>query len=74
MKDTRQRLVKMLEGDKEEMNEATRTAAAADFAHVAQEYFETEGSPEFQVKRTKGGYEVAVSFRAVRVKNFSTLK
>ena len=74
MKNTRQRLVKMLEQDKEEMNEATRAAAVRDFAHVAEEYFETDGVPEFQMKRTKGGYEVTVSFRTVRVKNFSTFK
>ena len=74
MKDTRQRLVKMLEQDKEEINEATKAAAVRDFAHVAEEYFETDGTPEFQMKRIKGGYEVTVSFKSVRVKNFSTLK
>ena len=74
MKDTRQRLVTMLEQDKEEINDATKAAAVRDFSHVAAEYFETDGEASFQVKRTKGGYEVTFGFKAVRVKNFSTLK
>ncbi len=73
MRDMRQRLAEMLDKDKEEMNAPSKTAALADFARVANEYFETEGEPKFSVERVKGGYEVNLSFRAVRVKNFSTL-
>ena len=67
------RLEQMLDRDKEEMNEASKQAALADFLRVASEYFEVDGAPTFQIKRGKGGYEVALSFRAVRVKNFSVL-
>lgn len=74
MKSTQQRLAIMLEQDKEEINEATKAAAVRDFSHVAAEYFETDGDASFQMKRTKGGYEVTFTFKAVRVKNFSTLK
>ena len=68
------RLVEMLDKDKAEMNEASKAAAVADFMRVAGEYFETEGEPRFTVERTKGGYQVNLTFRAVRVKNFSTLQ
>lgn len=68
------RLVEMLDKDKAEMNEASKAAAVADFMRVAGEYFEPEGEPRFTVERTKGGYQVSLTFRAVRVKNFSVLQ
>ena len=63
----------MLDRDKEEMNEASRKAALADLERVAGEYFDVDGEAKLTVKRIKGAYEVTLSFRAVRVKNFSVL-
>lgn len=74
MKNPKQRLVNVLEQDKEEINEPTREAAKCEFSQLAEEYFETEGDCRLDVKRVKGGYEVNVSFRAVRIKNFTVLK
>ncbi len=71
---TKQRIERMLEQDKEDMNEASRGAALEGFLHVAEEYFDVEGQPSFSVKKGKGGYEVDLSFRATRVKNFTVLK
>ncbi len=67
------RLEQMLDRDKEEMNEASRKAALADLERVAGEYFDVDGEAKLTVKRIKGAYEVNLSFRAVRVKNFSVL-
>ena len=73
-KESKLRLEQLLEQDKENMNEASRGAALADFVRVAGEYFDVDGNPILQVKRVKGRYEVTLSFRAVRVKNFSVLR
>ena len=70
---TKSRLDKMLTEDREEMNEATREAALADYTRVAKEYFETDGVA-FNMKRLKNGTDVSVTFRAARVKNFTVLK
>ena len=72
-KSSKLRLEQMLSRDKEEMNEASKKSALADFVRVAGEYFDVDGTPSFQVKRAKNGYEVTLSFRAARVKNFSVL-
>lgn len=71
---TKYRISRILDADKEDMNEATRAAAVADFERIAREYFETEGDVVFTVKKEKTGISVAVQFRAVRIKNFTTLK
>lgn len=73
-KESKSRLEQMLERDKEEMNEESRLAALADLERVAGEYFDVDGKPNLTVKRVKGAYEVNLSFRAVRVKNFSVLR
>lgn len=70
---TKQRLNKLLTEDREEMNEATREAALAEFSRVAREYFETQ-HVDMNVKRTKNGTDVNVTFRASRVKNFGVLR
>lgn len=70
---TKQRLKKLLSEDREEMNEATRAAALAEFSRVAREYFETQ-HVDMNMKRGKNGTDVNVTFRASRVKNFGTLK
>ena len=68
------RLAQMLERDKEEMNEASRAAALEELLRVAGEYFDLDGKGTLSVKRIKGRYEVNLTFRAVRVKNFSVLR
>ena len=66
------RLERMLDRDKEEMNEASRNAALSDFLRVGNEYFDAEPGAKLTIKRVKGVYEINFSFRAYRVKNFST--
>lgn len=68
------RLEQILERDKEEMNEASKRAALADLERVAGEYFDLDNGAKLLVKRVKGAYEVNLTFRAVRVKNFSVLQ
>ena len=71
---SRQRLNRMLEADKEEMNEESKRAALRDFARVAAEYFEVDGDVSLRAEQTGHGTQVAVCFHALRVKNFSLLK
>ncbi|MGN0822614.1 MAG: hypothetical protein ACI4NG_02465 [Candidatus Gallimonas sp.] len=68
------RLERMLEADKEDMNDACRRAAARDLERVAEEYFEREGAASLTTERDGKGLKVTFSFRAVRVKNFTSLK
>ncbi len=70
---TKLRLKKMLDDDKEEINDATRAAVLAEFTRIAKEYFETEGVA-LNIKKGKNCTDVAVSFKATRVKNFTVLK
>ena len=70
----RNRIVRILDADKETLNEASRRAATEDFTRVAEEYFETEGPVVLRTERAKGCLEVTVRFRVRRVKNFTTLK
>lgn len=70
----RTRIARMLERDKEEMNPESRAAALADLERVAREYFELDGGPRLEIKRTRHGFDVTLSLRAFRVKNFTTVK
>ena len=70
----KERIVRMLDIGKEDLNEESRRAAIADFTHVAEEYFETESPVTLQTVTEKRGMEVVVRFRVRRVKNFTTLK
>lgn len=70
---TKQRLDQMLNVDREELNEPTRAAVIMEFTRVAREFFETQDIA-LNLKKLKNATEVTVSFRASRVKNFSTLK
>ena len=72
-RESRMRLKQMLDRDKEEMNEASRMAALNELLRVAGEYFDVDGNGILTVKHVKGRYEVNLTFRAVRVKNFSVL-
>lgn len=74
MKTDYRRLKRMIDHDKETLNEATRAAAVADFKRVAEEYFQTDGGFLLTSRETPGGTEVVFTFRAVRVKNFTVLK
>lgn len=71
--DTRNRLKAMLNEEREELNEATRAAAVADFTRIAEEYFDARDL-SLSLKRGKNATDVTVSFRATRAKNFTTLK
>lgn len=71
---TKSRLARMIAEDKGEMNSETEQAALRDFRRVADEYFETEGKLRITVKKEGGSLVTTVTFRAVRVKNFSMLK
>ena len=74
VKSSKSRLEQILDRDKEEMNEASKKAALADLERVAGEYFDLDDNAKLSVKRVKGAYEVNLTFRAVRVKNFSVLQ
>ncbi len=68
------RLERILEADKEDVNEKSRKMALADFLRVANEYFEVEGGLDFHTERSKNGVEVSLRFRATRVKNCISLE
>ena len=70
----RSRLRLILERDKAEINEASRAAAIADFKRVAEEYFETDGGFKLTTRKGKAGEEAVLTFRIVRVKNFTKLQ
>lgn len=72
--DARSRLNKMLETDKEDMNEGSRNAAIRDFTHVAKEYFEPDGDLALNVKRARTHWEITVTFKTQRIKNFTLIK
>ncbi|MDE6058581.1 MAG: hypothetical protein K2G44_00860 [Clostridia bacterium] len=71
---TKTRLTRMLAEDKEGLNPETAQAALLDFQRVANEYFETESKPKMLTQKENGLISVTVTFRAVRVKNFTKLK
>ena len=71
---SKQRISRMLELDKEELNAPSRAAAVKDFGRVALEYFETDAQPVLNVVRDKKGFSVQLTFHASRVKNFTVLK
>ncbi len=71
---TKHRLARMLAEDKEEMNLETEEAAIRDFQRVADESFETESKARMSIKKEGGVISVTLTFRAVRVKNFTRLK
>ncbi len=73
MKHDRARLMKLLERDKAEINEASRRAALEDFKRVANEYFETDGGYLLTMREDKETRELVFTCRIVRVKNFTVL-
>ena len=70
----RRRLDRMLEADKEEMNEESKRAALRDFMRVAGEYFDVDGEVSLRAEQAGEKTRVTVSFCALRIKNFSVLK
>lgn len=73
MRAERDRLLKMIETDREEINEGSSALAQKEFLRVAEEFFETSGGSRLTVK--KEGRELCVTFtvRAKRVKNLTSL-
>ncbi|MCI8344064.1 MAG: hypothetical protein HFE25_06440 [Clostridia bacterium] len=74
MREELRRLNAILEADKEEMNEESKRAALRDFQRIAQEYFDLDGELSLKTERVKQGMQVSLTFRAVRIKNFTALK
>ncbi len=70
----RKRLSQLIEQDREGLNPESRDEALKDFLHVAQEFFELSGEPQFTVIKEKRGFDVTFRFRADRVKNFTSIK
>lgn len=71
---SKERLKKMLEGDKEELSVPTRAAALKEFSRVAEEFFEPVGKVMLDFTHGTDGKEVTVRFSVARVKNFTVLK
>lgn len=69
----RQRIERLLEHGKEEMNGETREAALRDLTRVAAEYFELSSPPVLEIKREKKGFSVHFNLTASRVKNFTSV-
>ena len=74
MREELRRLNAILEADQEEMNEESKRAALRDFQRIAQEYFDLDGELSLKTERVKQGMQVSLTFRAVRIKNFTALK
>lgn len=72
--ENRLRVDRMLDADKEALNEASKKEALKAFARVANEFFETDGNVDMALSQAKRGMEVTVSFHIVRVKNFNLVK
>ncbi len=73
MREEKLRLMRILERDKAEINEASRRAALADFKRVANEYFETDGGFLLTMREEGETRELVFTCRIVRVKNFTVL-
>ena len=56
-----------------DIKSAEQCKIVRDFARVAGEYFELDGGITFSMREEKGASCVSISFRATRVKNFTTL-
>ena len=70
----KERLECILRQDKAVISEACEAAAVRDFAHVAEEYFELDGELAFAVREERGKTAVTITFRVLRVKNFTQLR
>ena len=68
------RLENLLRRDKAVVTEECEAAAVRDFAHVAQEYFDLDGRVSFSLREEKNGAVATLTFRIVRVKNFTVLQ
>ena len=68
------RLEDMLRRDKASITEECEAAAVRDFARVAQEYFDLDGRVSFSLREERGGGTVTLTFRIIRVKNFTVLQ
>lgn len=71
--DTKERLIRIIESDKGEMNEKCAQAANREFMRIAEEFFETEGEGDLRVEAGKRDLCVTFTVHAKRVKNFTTL-
>ena len=69
----RLRISRLIEQDREGMNQSSRDEALKSFLHVASEFFELTGQPEFTVTRERRGFDVTLHFKADRVKNFTSI-
>lgn len=69
----KKRIGELLHRDKTVISDAVEAAVVRDFARVAGEYFELDGGITFSMREDKGASCVSISFRATRVKNFTTL-
>lgn len=70
----RLRISRLIEQDREGMNQSSRAEALKGFLHVASEFFELTGEPEFTITRERRGFDVILRFKADRVKNFTSIK
>ncbi len=70
----RVRLERMLEADKGELTEECKRLARQDFLRVANEYFEVDGEVVLEEVHGQEGTDVYFRFRAVRVKNFTSIR
>lgn len=69
----RERLLKMIETDREEINAGSSDLALKELMRVAEEFFETDGNGRLTVEKTGRGLCVTFTVRAKRVKNFTSL-
>lgn len=70
----RLRLSRLIEQDREGLNKESKDAALSDFTHVANEFFELTGGVDFNIMKEKRGFDVTLHFKAVRAKNFNSIR
>lgn len=70
----RLRLVRLMEQDREGLNEESKREAHRHFQHVAEEFFELSGGLELTVNRERRGFDVVLHFKADRVKNLTAVR
>lgn len=72
--DVKNRLLGMLDSEREEMTEQTKRVCLADFHHLIEEYFECAEEENVCLERNGNSLYVCFRARVSRVKNFSQMK
>ena len=67
------RVKKLIESDKLDAKDEFFNLLTIDLDNLLKDYFEYGGYPDLSIVKEGGGYKVGITFRAERLKNFTSL-